>query len=105
MSTFAGIALLRCKQQKIIKGSTRVNKGIYIIDARGVVSYLRGTSMFLPMVGWLVVVGGVGSFASGGNGFPGAMRCIEPHLYEPRLSRSMSVTVFDDVNGVLSLSV
>ena len=46
--------------------------------------YLRGASVFLPMIGRLVVVGSVWSFPSGGDGLPGAVRGVEPHLTRVR---------------------
>ena len=44
--------------------------------------HLRRASVFLPVINWFLVVSGVRSFAGGGDGFPGAMRSIKPHLRE-----------------------
>ena len=53
---------------------------ISVIDQKGV--HLRRASIFLPVIDGFLVVGGVRSFAGGGDSFPGTMRGIKPHLTE-----------------------
>ena len=42
--------------------------------------HLRRTSILLPMIDWFLIVTGVGGFSGRSDGFPGAMRGIEPYL-------------------------